>query len=65
MKNIYFTSCDKAGGIHRYTFEDGKLEFCEKIDLDRPMYTVVSDGKAYVLLRQISEETNFGGLLCF
>lgn len=65
MKNIYFASCDKAGGIHRYTFEDGKLEFCEKIDLDRPMYTVISDGRAYVLLRQIGEETNFGGLLCF
>lgn len=65
MKHIYFTSCDEAGGIHHYTFEDGKLEFCDKVDLDRPMYTVISDGKAYVLLRKIDEKTNYGGLVCF
>ncbi len=65
MKHIYITSCDKAGGIHHYTFENGKLEFCEKVDLDRPMYAVIDNGRAYVLLRQISEETNFGGLVSF
>lgn len=65
MKNIYFTSCDKSGGIHRYIFENGKLTFCEKTDLDRPMYTVINNGRAYVLLRQTDGETNHGGLVCF
>ncbi len=65
MKNIYFTSCDKAGGIYHYTFDNGQLTFCEKNELDRPMYTVISENMAYVLLRETDTETNYGGLVCF
>ncbi len=51
MKHIYITACSKDGGIYHYTFADKKLTFCEKLPLDRAMYTVIRDKTAYILLR--------------
>ena len=65
MKHIYIASCDPSGGIHHYTFDGGKLTFCEKTDLDRPMYTVIDGGRAYVLLKCVYGDTKFGGLVGF
>ena len=63
--NIYITSCDETGGIYHYHFSGGSLTFCEKVELDRPMYTVIKDKKAYTLLRQAEKNTGFGGLVSF
>ncbi len=65
MKHIYFSSCDKVGGIHHYTFENGKLTFCEKTELSLPMYTIVKNGKMYALKKYIDGESGVGGLLSY
>ena len=51
MKHIYITTCSKDGGVYHYTFADKKLTFCEKLPLDRAMYTVIKGKTAYILLR--------------
>ncbi|MBP3626903.1 MAG: lactonase family protein [Clostridia bacterium] len=65
MKDLYFCSCDTNGGIYHYKIIGTKLEFCEKTELDRPMYMVIEDNKAHVILREIESENNFGGILNF
>ncbi len=42
---------------------DGELTFNEKLDLDRPMYMVISGRKAYIALREIDATTHFGGIV--
>ena len=50
---IYLVSCDTNGGIHRYILtKEGKLEFCKKHNLDRPMFIIESEGIIYALLRE-------------
>lgn len=51
MKNLYFLGCDKNGGVYHYKQADGKLVFCEKTPLDRPMFSVIENNTMYVLLR--------------
>ena len=65
MKNVYILSCDKAGGVYHYLFEDGKFRFVKKTPLDRPMYAIIRDNRMYVILREINTETHFGGLVSF
>ena len=65
MKNIYISSCEKNGGIYRYSLENGKLVFADKTDIDRPMYSVFNDGKMWVLLRETDEKSHFGGIMSF
>ena len=65
MKHIYILSCETDGGIYHYLFENGKFEFVDKTDLDRPMYAIIRDNKMYVILREIDKETQFGGILSF
>lgn len=63
MKHLYFCSCETDGGIHHYTFERGRLTFCEKVDLDRPNYMIIDGNKAYITVREIDKETGFGGVV--
>ncbi len=65
MKNIYILSCEKQGGIYHFLFENGKFQFVEKTELDRPMYAIIRDNKMYVILREIDTKTHFGGLVSF
>lgn len=65
IKNIYFCSCVKDGGIFHYRLNDEKLSFCDKIDLEFPMYMIIRENKAHVILREIDSETHFGGIMCF
>lgn len=52
LYNIYIASCSPDGGIYHYTlFPDGHMEFVNKTNLDRPMYTTVDKNKMYILLR--------------
>lgn len=53
MRDLYFAACSRNGGIYHYKFDDGRLEFIKKYDLDRPMYMAISDNKMYVILRQV------------
>ena len=65
MRHIYILSCESNGGIFHYLFRDGKFEFIEKVQLDRPMYSIIRDKKLYAILREIDTETHFGGVLSF
>ena len=53
MKDIYITSCDKNGGIYRYTLSGDMAELKSKTTLDQPMYSVIHNNKMYVLLREV------------
>ncbi len=63
MKHIYITNCSPDGGIYHYTLNGEKLVFCDKLTLDRPMYTVIKNNKAYILLRD-SGNGNGGLITC-
>lgn len=63
MKHIYISSCDEMGGILHYTLSDGKLEFKQKTDLDRPMYMVIDKRKAYIALRETDKSSHFGAVV--
>lgn len=66
MKNIYIASCNKQGGIYRYTLEnDGTLIFCEKTDIDQPMYLTLANNKIYALLREPFSNNNESGLISY
>ena len=53
MIHIYFTACSENGGIYHYTFSHGYLRFCESLTLDMPMYTLIKNRTAYILLRDM------------
>lgn len=60
-KNLYIASCDKDGGIYRYTeSENGAWEFADITHMDRPMYMVVLDDKMYIILREAFENGESG-----
>jgi len=63
MKHIYFTTCAEDGGIYHYTFQNEKLTLCQKLSLDRPMYTVIKNDTAYILLRDLNNVDGFGGII--
>lgn len=53
MRDLYFAACSTEGGIYHYKFDDGKIEFIKKYDMDRPMYLAISGNKMYVILREV------------
>ena len=65
MKHLYFCACADDGGIYHYTLENEKLAFCEKVDLDKPMYLAIEGNKAYVILKETDEKTKFGAAMSF
>ncbi|MBQ4110834.1 MAG: lactonase family protein [Clostridia bacterium] len=65
MKHIYFCACDKNGGIYHYTKNGNELTFLEKTPLDRPMYMIIRDDKAHIILKETDSKTKFGGYLTF
>lgn len=65
MKHLYFCACAEDGGIYHYTLEGQKLAFCEKVDLDKPMYIAIENNKAYVILKETDPETKFGAAMTF
>lgn len=59
--NMYAAACSENGGIYHYTLnENGSLNFKEKINIDRPMYMCIENGKMYVVLRKPFENDNSG-----
>lgn len=65
IKDVYFCSCVKDGGIYHYKLEDEKLSFCEKVGLESPMYMIIRENRAHVILRETDHVTHFGGIMCF
>ncbi|MBQ7292319.1 MAG: lactonase family protein [Clostridia bacterium] len=65
MKHLYFCACTEDGGIYHYILENENVSFCEKVDLDKPMYIAIEDNKAYVILKETDKNTKFGGTLTF
>lgn len=63
MIHIYFTACSENGGIYHYTFSHGYLRFCESLTLDMPMYTLIKNRTAYILLRDMKRDDGYGGLV--
>ena len=65
MKNrfhVYIASCTPDGGIYHYLCKDGKLQFREKTDADRPMYLTVAEDRLYAVLRQPFEDSENSGV---
>ena len=57
MKQILILSCVPDGGIFCYTMQpDRTLRLQQKLSADRPMYTIYSERKLYVLERQPNRE---------
>ncbi len=66
MKNIYIASCEKGGGIYRYSMsDDGMLTFADKTPLDFPMYMAKTNGRMYVVLRAPYTESDESGVCSF
>ncbi len=65
MKDLYLCSCVKDGGIYHYKLENDNLSFCEKVELELPMYMIIRENKAHVILRETDRVTHFGGIMCF
>ncbi len=66
MKNIYIASCEKGGGIYRYSMaEDGRLTMLDKTDADFPMYMTISGGRMYVVLREQYEGSFESGVCSY
>ena len=51
MHDLYVTDCAENGGIYRFLLKNGQPIFKEKTELNLPMYTVLKNNTAYVLLR--------------
>ena len=61
MKNLYIASCDKEGGIYRYTEnENGKFEFADVTKMDRPMYMITDSDKMHIILRDPYDKKESG-----
>ncbi len=59
-KTLYISACAPVadgGGIYRCTLEDGRLCNDAYYPCDRPMYTIIADGRLHVILRQVTGET--------
>ena len=65
MKHLYFCACTEDGGIYHYTLENDIPTFCEKVDLDKPMYIAIEGQKAYVILKKTDPATKFGSAISF
>lgn len=65
MRHLYFCACAENGGIYHYTLEKEMLSFCEKVELDKPMYLAIEGEKAYVILKETDRETKFGSAMSF
>ncbi len=63
MRHIYVTNCDENGGICHYILENGELNYRETLKLDRAMYTVISENRFFVLLRDLEKGDGFGGVV--
>lgn len=60
--HIYIASCTPDGGIYHYLCQDGKLQFREKTDADRPMYLTVAENMLYAVLRQPFTDSESSGV---
>ncbi len=62
--DIYILSCVEDGGIYRYKINDKcEFSFKEKLILDRPMYSIISDSKIFTILRAPFAENSNSGLI--
>ncbi len=58
-KYVYISSCVPDGGIYTYEItQDKRLKQTGVLHLDRPMYTIQSENKLYVLLRDPAGDGN-------
>ena len=64
-KHIYISGCFETGGIYHYIFCNGLLKFKSFTPIDRPMYSIINDGKLYVVLRAPFDDSNDSGIVFF
>ena len=64
-RNVYISSCCEKGGIYQYNLCNGVLEKEHIIKLDRPMYSIINDGKLYVILRAPYHSCSESGMVAF
>lgn len=64
--DLYISSCTRDGGIFRAELSrDGSILLKEKTPLDRPMYSVIDNGKLYAVLRAPFENSDESGITDF
>lgn len=49
---VYISSCTPNGGIYRYELENDKMKLIDKTDVSEPKYTLIHDGRLYVLIKK-------------
>ncbi len=64
-KNIYISACSESGGIYHYTLCDKEIRFKSFTPIDRPMYSIINNGKLYVVLRAPFDDSNESGVVSF
>ena len=64
-KNIYISGCTQMGGIYHYILCDGLLVFRSFTPVDRPMYSIINNGKLYVILRAPFNKSEDSGVVFF
>lgn len=61
---FYISSCCKDGGIYLCELTDaGEINIIEKTALPSPMYTVIYEGRLYIILRAPFEGSDISGIL--
>lgn len=61
-KNVYISSCCEEGGIYSYKLTDGILTENEYLPCPNPMYTVFSENRLYILLKNPFDSNNYSGV---
>ena len=55
-------SCVPDGGVYRYRFYDGKIEFRQKIPMPSPMYLQIQNNSLWAVLRNPFNESSESGV---
>lgn len=63
MASLYIASCEKDGGIYRYSLEGERLILSDKTPCDRPMYLAREGDTLYALLRAPFAHTEESGVV--
>lgn len=65
VSEFYSASCTPDGGAYRCRlYEDGQVEFLQKIPMDRPKFLALQKGRLYSTLIQPFPDSQQSGVLC-
>lgn len=63
-KDVYIAACGNGGGIYHYKTDGDQIVFCDKTEVEKPMYFSIEGNKFYAILRDPFCE-NISGVVSF